>query len=170
MTGGRRVELFLALFLIVASLTTVFSPALATAGQGSFSMTISQTTLNGDLVNSVINADAVTMGMVLNGNLQSSIGQVPITANGNWVGVRNGTGLNGTIQDVTGTVHLCFLFWCGQAQFVGQGTWVGTLTTTSTGMGTFEGTITFTSSDFSQIHLNEPAPVSGTWNAEFQLT
>ena len=170
MTGGRRVELLLALFLIVASLTTVFSPALATAGQGSFSMTISQTTLNGDLVNSVINADAVTMGMVLNGNLQTSIGQVPITANGNWVGVRNGTGLNGTIQDVTGTVHLCFLFWCGQAQFVGQGTWVGTLTTTSTGSGTFEGTITFTSSDFSQIHLNEPAPVSGTWNAEFQLT
>ena len=133
-------------------------------------MTLSQNTLNGNLENTMINSNAVTMSMVLNGNLQTNIGQVPITANGNWVGLRNGTALNGTIQDVTGTVHFCFLFWCGQAQFVGQGTWNGNLTATNTGAGTFEGTITFTSSDFPQIHLNQPAPVSGTWNAEFQLT
>jgi len=170
MSRGRRVELLVALFLIVASLTSAFSPALATPGQGTFSMTISQTTLNGNLVNTVINANSVSMSMVLNGNLQTSIGQVPITANGNWAGTRNGTALSGTIQDVTGTVHMCLLFWCGQAAFVGQGTWNGNLTTTNAGAGTFEGTITFTSSDFSQIHLNEPAPVSGTWNAEFQLS
>ena len=157
-------------FLIVASLTSVFSPALATPGQGTFSITISQNVLNGNLLNSVINGNAVTMSMVLNGNLQTNVGQVPITANGNWVGVQNGTELNGTIQNVTGSLQYCFLFWCGHAQFIGQGTWNGNLTATNMGAGTFEGTITFTSSDFSQIHLNEPAPVSGSWNAEFQLT
>ena len=168
-TSGRRIEILAALFLIVASLTYAFAPALASPGQGTFSMTISNTTLNGSLQNTVIQADSVSMNMVLNGNLQTSFGQVPITTNGIWVGTRNGTQLNGTIQDVTGTIHLCFLFWCGQANFIGQGVWNGNLTSTTTGAGSFDGTITFTSSDFSQIHLNEPAPVSGTWNAEFQL-
>jgi len=169
MTHGRRIELSAVLLLIVVSVTNIFSPALANPGQGIFSMIISQTTLAGNLDDAVINGNAVTMSMVLNGNLQTSIGQVPISANGNLVGTRNGTGLTGTIQGVTGTVHFCFLFWCGQAQFIGQGIWNGNLTTTTTGSGTFQGTIEFTSSDFSQIHLNEPAPVSGTWTAEFQI-
>jgi len=167
---GRRIELFAAVLLIIASLTGAFLPASASPGQGTFSITISQSTLNGDLVNTAIKADSVSMNMVLNGDLSTSVGQVPITANGVWVGLRNGDALNGTIQDVTGTLHFCILFWCGQAAFVGGGTWNGNLTSTSTGGGSFQGTITFVSSDFSQIHLNEPAPVSGTWNAEFQLT
>ncbi len=169
-TSGRRTEILAAMLLIVASLTYALAPAFASPGQGSFSMTISNTTLNGDLENTVIKADSVSMSMSLNGNLQTSIGQVPITASGIWVGSRNGTGLTGTIQDVTGTVHMCFLFWCGQASFVGQGVWNGNLATTTNGAGNFDGSITFTSSDFSQIQLNQPAPVSGTWNADFQLT
>jgi hypothetical protein len=109
------------------------------------------------------------MNMVLNGNIETSIGPVPITASGLWVGTRNGTSLSGIIQDVSGTVYACFLFWCGTATFIGQGEWSGTLTSTQ-GTGNFDGTITFTSSDLPQVQLNQPAPITGTWTADFQLS
>ena len=155
--------------LIVASLSYAFSPVLANSGEGTFAMDLSGNTLNGNLQNAIIKSNSVSLNMILNGYVQTSIGPVPISANGIWVGARNGTLLTGTIQDVTGTVHMCILFWCGQAAFIGQGQWSGTLTSTD-GTGTFDGTVTFISSDFSQIHLNQPAPVSGSWNADFQVT
>ncbi len=171
MTNLNRVTVFgVALLLLVASLSYSFLPVMADAGQGTFALDLTGYSLNGNLENAIVNTNSVSMNMILNGNLQTSIGQIPITASGLWVGARNGSSLSGLIQDVSGTVYACyFLFWCGQATFVGQGEWSGTLTSTQ-GTGVFDGTITFTSSDFSQIQLNQPAPISGTWTADFQLT
>jgi len=170
MASSNRVAVFgVALLLIVASLSYSFLPVMASAGQGTFALDLTGYSLNGNLQNAIVNATSVSMNMVLNGNIQTSIGQVPITASGVWVGARNGSSLSGLIQDVSGTVQACFLFWCGKATFIGQGEWSGTLTSTQ-GAGVFDGTITFVSSDFSQIQLNQPAPISGTWTADFQLT
>ena len=170
MTNSNRVAIFgVALLLIVASLSYSFLPVMASGGEGTFALDLTGYSLNGNLQNAIVNVNSVSMNMILNGNLQTSIGQVPITATGLRVGTVNGTNLSGSIQDVSGTVYACFLFWCGQATFIGQGEWSGTLTSTQ-GTGVFDGTITFTRSDFCQIQLNEPAPITGTWTAEFQLT
>jgi hypothetical protein len=142
---------------------------MATPGVGAFALNLSGQTLNGSLENAIVKSDSVSLNMILNGNIPTSLGQVPVTANGIWVGSRNGTSLTGTIQDVSGTVSMCILFWCGHASFIGQGHWSGTLNGT-VGSGSYDGTITFVSSDFSQIHTNMPAPISGTWNADFQQT
>ena len=169
MRNLNRVTAFVALLLIVASLSYSFLPVMASAGQGAFVLNLTGYSLNGNLQNAIINTNSVSMNMILNDNIQISISQVPITANGVWVGTLNGTNLSGSIQNVSGTVNVCFLFWCGQASFIGQGEWSGTLNSTQ-GSGAFEGTVTFTSSDISQIHVNQPAPITGTWNANFQLS
>jgi hypothetical protein len=168
-TAKRMIIFAAAVLLIAASVNSSFHPVMATQGGGAFALDLNGYTLNGNLENAVVKANSVSMNMVLNGNIPTSFGQVPVTANGIWVGSRNGTSLTGTIQDVSGTLNMCFLFWCGKATFIGQGEWKGTLSATD-GTGVFDGTITFTSSDFSQIHLNQPAPISGTWNADFQQT
>jgi hypothetical protein len=168
-TVKRVISFAAALLLIAASVSYSFYPVMATPGVGAFALDLSGTTLNGNLENAIVKSDSVSMNMILNGNIPTSLGQVPVTANGIWTGNRNGTSLTGTIQNVSGIVNMCILFWCGTATFIGQGEWKGNLTVTE-GTGVFEGTITFTSSDFSQIHTNQPAPISGTWNADFQVT
>jgi hypothetical protein len=139
----------------------------ASPGQGSFVLVAQGYSVNGNLQNAVNVNNSVSMNMVLDGNVQTPIGAVPMTANGVWVGVVNGSEVSGTIQNVSGTAHICFLFWCGNANFVGEGKWSGTLASEQ-GSGGYSGTITFTSSDWSQIPVGKPQPVSGTWNAEFQ--
>ena len=170
MTNSNRVAVFgVALLLIVASLSYSFLPVMASGGQGTFALDLTGYSLSGNLQNAIVDGSSVSMSMALNGNIETSIGQVPIVASGLWVGTLNGTNLSGTIQEVSGTVYACFLFWCGQANFIGQGEWSGTLNSAQ-GTGVFDGTITFTSSDFSQIQLNQPAPISGTWTTDFQFT
>jgi len=170
MTNSNRFAIVgVALLLIVASLSYSFLPVMASSGQGTFALNLTGYSLNGNLQNAIVNTNSVSMNMVLNGNIETSIGPVPITASGLWVGTRNGTSLSGIIQDVSGTVYACFLFWCGTATFIGQGEWSGTLTSTQ-GTGNFDGTITFTSSDLPQVQLNQPAPITGTWTADFQLS
>jgi hypothetical protein len=157
------------MLLMVAFLSYSFLPVMASTGQGTFALDLTGYSLNGNLQNAILNTNSVSMNMVLNANLQTSIGQIPITASGLWVGTVNGTSLSGSIQDVSGTVYACYFFWfCGTATFIGQGEWSGTLSSTQ-GTGVFDGTITFTSSDIPQIQLNQPAPISGTWTADFQL-
>ena len=165
----RLMTLTAALLLLAAAVSSSLHPVMATQGAGAFTLNLTGYTLNGNLENAMVKANSVSMNMILNGNIPTSLGQVPVTTNGIWIGSRNGTSLTGTIQDVSGTINMCMLFWCGKATFTGQGEWKGNLTATE-GTGVFEGTITFTSSDFSQIHLNQPAPISGTWNADFQQT
>jgi hypothetical protein len=158
-----------AVLVVIVLLGSSIAPTLAAPGEGTVQLVVRGYPVHGSLQNAAINSEGnVSMRMIVDGNVQTPIGGVPMTASGAWVGVRNGSMLSGSIQNVAGRVHICIWFWCGNANFVGQGHWSGTLTGTS-GAGTFDGTITFTSSDFSQIPVNQPQPVSGTWNAEFQL-
>lgn len=155
----------LLLLLILAAYP--FGAVIADSGTGSFTILLSGYAVNGELQNVVISSDgSISMNMVLDGTVSTSFGPIPITANGVWVGVRNGTTVSGTMENVAGAANPCFLFWCGTATFVGQGRWSGTLTANSTLVsGGFEGAITFTSSDFPQIPVGQPQPISGTWNA-----
>ena len=138
---------------------------------GSFSFTLNGYTVQGQLINAIIHPDkSVALTMNINGNLQTPLGSVPITGNGEWYGKADATLLSGTIQNVQGTVRICLpLFSCGNANYVGQGTWNGNLSGQQ-GTGKFQGTITFTSSPVPQVPVNQPTPISGTWNSNFQLT
>ena len=162
------------LYLVTFALVLLAFPVLhaqSGGGTGSFSFTLNDYTVQGQLVNAVIRSDnSVTLNMNINGNLQTSVGSIPITGNGQWYGKANTTILSGTIQNVQGAVTICMLiFFCGNANYVGQGTWNGNLSGQQ-GTGTFQGTITFTSSPVSQIPVNQPISVSGTWNSNFQST
>jgi hypothetical protein len=157
------------LLLLLVLAAYPFSVVMADSGMGSFTIVLSGYPINGELQNVVVSSDgSISMNMVLDGTVSTSFGPIPITANGVWVGVRNGTTVAGRIENVAGAVNPCFLFWCGTATFFGQGEWSGTLTGNSTlGSGGFEGTITFTNSDFSQLPVGQPEPISGIWNANF---
>jgi len=139
------------------------------AGGGSFTFAFSNYTVQGQLRNAIINPNnTVSATMIINDNVQTSIGGIPINGSGAWSGSVNGTSLSGTIQDVQGTLKVCFLFfWCAQANYAGQGTWTGTLSG-SQGTGTFQGTVTFVSSSIPQLTLNQPYPISGNWTSSFQ--
>ena len=164
----KRILLFLALLL---TLVPAAVSAQSVQGNGSFSLTLQGYTLQGQLTNPIIHSDeSVSMTMSLEDNLQTSIGAVPITGNGQWSGTVNGTTVAGIIQDVSGSIEACyFIFFCGYANYVGSGTWTGTLSTNQ-GSGTFDGFITFTSSSIPQITLNQPIPISGNWASNFQLS
>jgi hypothetical protein len=157
------------LLLLVVMFSYPVSMVMADSGAGSFTLVVSGYSINGNLRNVVINPDgSVSMNMVLGGTVQTSLGPVPMTANGVWVGTQNGSTGSGTIQNVSGSANFCYWFWCGSANFVGQGQWSGSLSPNSNiGSGGFQGTITFTRSDFSQIPVGQPQPISGTWNAVF---
>ena len=138
---------------------------------GSFTFAFSDYTVQGRLVNAIINPDnTVSVTMIINDNVRTSIGRVPINASGEWSGTVNGTSVSGTIQDVWGTMKVCF-FLCGQVTYTGQGTWIG-MFSGSQGTGTFQGTITFVRSSISRLPggytLNQPYPISGNWTASFQ--
>jgi hypothetical protein len=165
----KVVTVFASFLLLLALFSCPVSVVMADSGAGSFTLVVSGYAINGSLQNVVVDPDgSISMNMVLDAALSTSIGSIPMTANGVWVGIRNGSMVSGAIQNVAGSANPCFLFWCGTATFVGQGQWSGSLASNSTlGSGGFQGTITFTSSDFSQIPVGQPQPISGTWNADF---
>jgi len=158
--------------LFCVALLLAFAPT-AAYGQyapiGSFAFTLQGYTVQGQLSNALIQADnTVSMTMNVDDNLQTPIGSIPINGNGEWYGTVNGTQISGSIQNVSGSIEACyFIFFCGYANYVGDGTWSGTLSGNQ-GTGTFQGSITFTSSSLPQIPLNQPIPISGNWNSEFQ--
>jgi hypothetical protein len=108
------------------------------------------------------------MQMIISGEIDTPYGYAPVTGSGVWEGARNGAGLSGTVQDVTGVIYGCHNSRCGDITYIAAGQWTGTLSG-SNGAGAFSGTITFTTSPFSSIPLNTPQPVTGTWNAQFLL-
>jgi hypothetical protein len=122
-------------------------------------------TLPGELQNGVIQSDnSVSMTMVFNDQIQTSIGPVQVTINGVLNGVKSGSSLSGTIQGMVGKVSAMGL----SGDFVGQGQWNGSLAG-SHGTGTMTGTITFTNSPVPQISTNQPYPISGTWDSDFSI-
>ncbi|HKM76625.1 MAG TPA: hypothetical protein VJZ32_09410 [Candidatus Bathyarchaeia archaeon] len=150
----------LTIFLIV-------TPA-AAQNVGSLQLNLGNQQIAGQLTNLNITNGTVSMTMTLNAQIQTQVGPIPMTATGIWVGSVNGTSVTGTIEGVTGNVEACVLFMCGSSDFIGQGQWTGTLNNGSKASGAFTATITFTSSSFSQVPLNKPEPVTGTWNANLQ--
>ena len=138
---------------------------------GSFAFTLSGYTVQGQLSNAIINPDnSVSLTMNLDDNLQTSMGAIPISGNGQWYGTVNGTNISGSIQNVAGSLQVCyFLFFCGYANYSGYGIWIGTLSGNQ-GSGTFQGYITFTSSSIPEITLNQAYPISGNWNSAFHST
>ena len=122
-------------------------------------------TLPGELQNGAIQSDnSVSMTMVLNDQIQTSIGPVQVAINGIMVGVKSGSALSGTIQGMSGKVSAMGL----SGNFVGQGQWNGSLAG-SHGTGTIVGTVTFTNSPVPQISTNQPYPISGTWDSDFSI-
>ena len=162
----KRIKYLLTFVLILTAVPVI--QAQATNGTGSFAFTLSSYTVQGQLADAVISHDNhVALTMSLHDDIRTSVGDVPINGIGEWYGVANAASLSGTIQGVTGSARICIWFFvCGDANYVGQGTWTGTLSG-SQGSGTFQGTITFTSSPVSQIPVNQPIPISGTWNSLF---
>jgi len=151
---------------------TIFMIVAPAAAQnvGSLQLNLGNQQIAGQLTNLNTVNGSVSMIMTLNSQIQTQIGPIPMTATGIWIGSVNGTTVTGTIQDVTGNVQACVLFMCGSSDFIGQGQWTGTLNNGSNASGAFTATITFTSSSFSQVPLNKPEPVSGTWNANLEAS
>ncbi len=161
-----RARLITSIVLCVLLMPAIFNytrPVYATPGQGSLQLILQgYGSVNGELLDAAIRPDnSITMEMIVNNQMQTSYGSFPVTANGVWIGLSNGTSVSGSIQNVTGKVQI-FL---SNADFVGRGEWTGSLNGTLAA-GTFGGTIIFTSSPLpQQIPQNQAIPSTGTWNA-----
>jgi len=161
-----RTRLITNIVLCVLMTTAILQytrPVYATQGQGSLQLILQgYGRVNGQLLDAAIHPDnSITMEMIVNNQMQTSYGSFPVTANGVWTGLSNGTSVSGNIQNVTGKVQI-FL---SNANFVGSGEWSGSLNGTFAA-GTFGGTITFTNSPYTQqIPQNQAIPTTGIWNA-----
>jgi len=162
------------LVLLVVVLITISSVAVVQAqvmnGAGSFQLTLAGYQLQGRLTNSTLfHNNTVAMSMGVDYADRTNIGQVSITSKGNWYGMANGTNLEGVIYGVNGIVQVCYVFYCANANYVGYGTWGGTLSSDrSEAQGTFQGIVVFTNSQITGITLNKPVQMSGTWNSTLQ--
>ncbi len=145
-----------------------FAPVSATGGsfQLKFGLAgIWTGTIPGELQNAVIQPNnSVSMTMVLDDQIQTSVGPIRVTINGILNGVKSGSALSGTIQGMVGKVSAMGL----SGDFAGQGQWNGSLNG-SHGTGTITGTLTFTNSPVPQIPTNQPYPISGTWDSDFSI-
>jgi len=161
-----RTRLITSIVLSVLMMTAISHharPVYATQGQGSLQLILQgYGSVNGQLLDAAIHSNnSITMVMIVNNQMQTPYGSFPVTANGVWTGLSNGTTVSGSIQNVTGKVQI-FL---SNANFVGSGEWSGSLNGT-VAAGTFGGTITFTNSPYpQQIPQNQAIPTTGTWNA-----
>jgi hypothetical protein len=162
---ARKYFAYLSIALVLLSIFA--SPAMATLGEGSVSLSVAgYSAIQGELQSVIIYPnDTVSMVMTVNSQLQTSYGTFPVTATGLWIGVRNGTQVSGSIENVAGQVHICVLI-CGDATFNGQGEFTGSVNA-SQASGSIAGTVTFVSSPVPQIPVNESMPMSGSWSAAF---
>jgi hypothetical protein len=155
------------ILVLLPSISAQVQPASQT---GSFILSLGDYQVQGQLVNAVVYAHKiVTMTMSLDYTTQTKYGPVIVTGTGDWYGTLKGTSLQGVVYNVIGSVQLCYLFFCGNANYVGYGVWHGTLSGNQ-GSGTFQGVITFTSSQIPNVQLNKPNQISGTWESTFQTS
>jgi hypothetical protein len=166
---ARHFFAVLLILIFITSVSGLIYPSLAIVREGSFQLLVDKYEVTGKLSNAVIyDNGSISMTMTVNDNVQSPIGPVPMTVTGLWDGSLNGSTVSGSIHDVVGRVEVRFLFWSFHADFVSEGVWKGSLDETHA-TGTFGGTVTFTSSQLPQIPVNKPQPLSGTWDADFEL-
>ena len=139
----------------------------ANARIGSFTFSYDKYSVTGDLTNAIITHEgAIQLQMSIDQTISTSIAPVHIIANGVWVGKTDFVVLNGSIENVKGTVRACLLTLCQGGNFTGTGSWTGTLVWSrsfgSQGVGTFKGNLNVTGSTPS---LTGQVPVSGNWSA-----
>jgi hypothetical protein len=158
--------------LLLVPLVTISGVALVSGSpaNGSFTFTVNGYTVTGQLTDATIeHGGTVQMLMSIDQTVSTSYGAAHITGSGVWSGETNFQNVNGAIGNLSGTVQVCAVFYCQNADFTGSGTWGGTLSWSSgaesQGSGTFQGTLNFSGS---QITQNGPVPVSGNWTAYFE--
>jgi hypothetical protein len=107
--------------------------------------------------------------MSVDQTISTSYGPVQVSGDGIWIGETDFHAISGVIENVTGTIQACAVFYCQTADFTGNGTWGGTMSWSSTagsqGSGTFQGTLNFTGI---QINQTGPVQISGNWTAAFE--
>jgi hypothetical protein len=138
---------------------------------GVFTFTVYGYMVTGDLTDtSISHGGIVQMLMTIDQTIPIPNGTVHITGNGAWSGITDLQTLSGEITNVQGSVYACVLLACQNADFTGNGTWVGTMTWSkaagSQGSGTFQGALIFSGS---QVNQTGPVPVSGNWTASFAI-
>ena len=163
----------------LACMALLLVPLVALSGQatvggspanGSFTFTVSGYTVTGELTDATIeHGGAVQMLMSIDQSIPTSYGTAKVTASGVWSGETNFQQINGAIGNLSGTIQVCAIFYCQNADFTGTGTWQGSLSWSSSsgseGSGIFGATLSVSGS---QITGNGPVPVSGNWTAYFE--
>jgi hypothetical protein len=146
--------------LLLLSSALLF-PSVSATTTGSITIQVQNYgTFRGQLQDATIQSNGTaTMLMVVNDQVQTSIGTFPVQATALLRGVRNAGSVSGAFQDFTGSV--------GDAKFTGQGNWAGTLTSPTSGNGSFTGTITITSSPYPPLPPGSTVPISGSWVSTF---
>ena len=164
---------------LIAAILLVLVPLVPISGlivvsgdpaNGSFTFTVNGYSVTGELTDATVeHGGAVQMLMSIDQSISTSYGVAQVTGNGVWSGETNFQEVHGAIGNLSGTIQVCAVFYCQNADFTGTGTWSGTISwssgTGSQGSGTFEGTLNFSGS---QITQNGPVPVSGNWTAYFE--
>ena len=163
----KRIVIMAMILLLLAQTNPLVQSA--STGTGSVLLRIpGYGTIHGQLENATIHeSNAIAMTMTVNDQIQTAQGSFPIQATGNWDGVRNGSAVSGAIRNVRGKIHICIIFSCNDADFLGQGNWTGQLDTSMNANGNLSVAITFTSSPYPQIPQGQSTPTQGSWTASF---
>ena len=165
-------KLIVAAILVLIPLVSI--SGLASVGgdstSGRFTFTVDGYTVTGDLTDArVEHGGAVQMLMSIDQTISTSYGEAHITGSGVWSGETDFQHVNGAIGNLAGTIQVCAIFYCQNADFTGSGTWAGILSWNnsagSQGSGTFEGTLNLSGL---QVAQNGPVPISGNWTATFE--
>jgi hypothetical protein len=140
--------------------------SVAGASNGTFTVNIGGYSITGQLTDARIQADNTTSAVIsVDQTVPASFGSAHVVGSGRLVGIVAGTAVHGTVEGFSGTVQVCFLlFLCQSSNFIGTGTWTGTLQDGTQGSGTYQGTITF---DKSMPTVGKQVQVSGSWNVNF---
>jgi hypothetical protein len=133
---------------------------------GTFTVEIAGYSITGLLTNATIQADNTTSALIsVDQTVGVPFGSAHVAGSGRLLGNLSGVTVQGTSDGFSGTAQVCFLlFFCQSSDFVGTGTWAGTVVNGTQASGTFQGTITF---DKPLPHVPQQTQVTGTWNANF---
>lgn len=161
----RSLVFLSAVFLVFLAVFAQFGSVTAVSN-GTFTVNIGGYSIIGQLTDARIQANKTASALIsVDQTVPASFGSAHVVGSGKLVGIVSGTAVHGTVEGFSGNVQVCFmLFFCQSSNFVGTGTWSGTLQSGTQGSGTFQGTITF---DKSMPSVGKQGQVSGSWNVDF---
>jgi hypothetical protein len=166
-------KLFFVTLLVAITLIPLFGAATVAGegGTGTFTFTLNGYKISGDFTNGRITHEGnVQMLMSIDQTVPISFGSIHITGSGIWTGTTNFATMDGSIENVNGTVQVCVTAGCENANFTGSGSWTGSLTWSRTygseGSGSFLGELNEVGVNATQ---SAAVPVSGNWTATFSF-